>query len=359
MALISLAALTLLFGAAGCGGDVDEDIGEDTTAATTVDPETSRGQVTGDADEPPATATHTPAVAPQDIYSPALSGTVQHDVTYCVVDEVELKMDVYYPADTGSAGGQAAASGESGDHTPAPAVMYIHGGGWAFGDKAEGIGAGLTQGLVDSGFVVFAVNYRLAPDYKYPAMIEDVECAVSHISANGQAYGIDPERIGAYGGSAGGHLVSLLATRQNDGDSSDGGSGGDSGFPGRIVAAVDMFGPSDLTIPFEGGPVGKLLGQTVFGTSDSESPLLAEASPVTHVDGDDPPFLIIHGENDSLVPIEQSETLYASLVAADVPAEFVRVKNADHGFAPSGGAPSPSRPEINRMVVDFFLRELD
>ncbi len=202
---------------------------------------------------------------------------------------------------------------------------------------------------------MFSVNYRLAPQYKYPAMIEDVECAVDHISANSRAYGVDAERIGAYGGSAGGHLVSLLGTRQNDG-AADGGDGG--GGIGRVNAVVDLFGPSDLTVPFAGGPVDEALGLTVFGTSDSGSPLLAEASPVSHVDADDPPFLIIHGEDDGLVPIEQSEVLYQSLLAAGVPAEFVRVANANHGFAPAGGEPDPSRPEINRMVIDFFLARL-
>ena len=129
------------------------------------------------------------------------------------------------------------------------------------------------------------------------------------------------------------------------------------GESSRVQAVVDMFGPSDLTRDFEGG-AGSRVGTEVFGTSDLGSETLRQASPITHVSADDPPFLILHGDDDRLVPLNQSQLLYERLLAAGVPAELVVVKNAGHGFKPEGGQPEPSREEIARMIVEFFKREL-
>lgn len=286
----------------------------------------------------------TPAAAADSAATPAFDparlGTTERDITYCAVDGVQLNMDVYYPK---------AATGLF------PAVIYVHGGGWSGGDKKDGAGAGDIPALTDAGFLVVAVNYRLAPQYKFPAQIEDVKCAVRYLRVNASRYNIDPEKIGAWGGSAGGHLVSLLGT--SDDSAGLEGTGGYSGRSSRIQAVADMFGPSDLTVDFEGG-AGSRAGQQVFGTSDLSSEILKKASPVTHVSADDPPFLILQGEKDSLVPPSQSQALYDRLVAAGVPAELVMVRNAGHGFKPSGGQPSPSRAEITRMMVDFFNRKL-
>lgn len=155
---------------------------------------------------------------------------------------------------------------------------------------------------------------------------------------------------------AGGHLVSLLGVT----DESDG-LEGSVGYPdesSRVQAVVDMFGPSDLTREFEGGAIGKALGARVFGTSARDSEILKVASPVTYISADDPPFLILHGDSDELVPPWQSQELYNQLTAADVPATLVMVKNAGHGFSPQGGEVSPTHQEINRMIVDFFRQEL-
>lgn len=282
------------------------------------------------------TQTATAATTPFD---PARAGTTALDVTYCTAAGTELKMDLYYP--------QAAAE-------PAPVVIYIHGGGWSDGDKADGAGAHDIPALVDAGFLVASVNYRLAPEYQFPAMIEDVSCAVRHLRARAVEYNLDPERIGAWGGSAGGHLAALLGTAE---DGLFAGSAEYGEESSRVQAVVDMFGPSDLTRDFEGG-AGSRLGSEVFGTSDLSSPALEEASPLTHVSADDPPFLILHGEDDRLVPLDQSQLLYDAMLAAGVPAELVVVKNAGHSFKPEGGRPEPGREEISRMIVEFFSREL-
>lgn len=266
---------------------------------------------------------------------------MERDVTYGTAGGVDLKMDVYYPK---------SATG------PLPVVMYVHGGGWTQGDKEDGAGAAAITSLQEAGFLVVSINYRLAPEFRFPAQIEDVKCAVRFLRANAARYSLDPERIGALGGSAGGHLVSLLGVTDDD----DGleGTGAYPEESSRVQAVVDMFGPSDLTRRFEGGAIGQALGTRVFGTSDSGSEILKTASPVTYITADDPPFLILQGDSDRLVPPDQSQGLHDLLVAAGVPATLVMVENAGHAFVPQGTAISPTRQEINRMIVGFFRQEL-
>ncbi|MBM3123965.1 MAG: alpha/beta hydrolase [Chloroflexi bacterium] len=272
------------------------------------------------------------AVLPSAQFDSSKLGTVEKDITYCSVDGVELKMDVYYPPENN---GRFAVT------------MYVHGGGWSSGDKAQGAGTIEIPELQKAGFLVVSVNYRLAPEYEFPAMIEDVKCAVRSLRAHADEYNLDPNRIGVWGGSAGGHLVALLGT-------SDESAGFDVGeyldYSSRVQAVVSMFGPTDLTIPFEGNPIGQSAG---FSGADP-----ALASPVTYVTADDPPFLMLHGEKDALVPMEQSEILLAALQTAGVPAELVPVINAGHSFKPDGGQISPSRKEIVQLVVAFFEETL-
>ncbi|OGN92650.1 MAG: hypothetical protein A2Z75_08305 [Chloroflexi bacterium RBG_13_50_10] len=270
---------------------------------------------------------------------PTKLGMIERDVTYGVADGVALKMDIYYPK---------AAEGTM------PAVLYVHGGGWTKGDKRIGAGASEIPELVSRGYLVAAINYRLAPQYKFPAQIEDVKCAVRFLRANAATYGIDPERIGAWGGSAGGHLVSLLGV--TDATAGFEGNGGYADQSSRVQAVVDMFGPSDLTVAFQGANT-QLLEQ-VFGTTDHNSDIVKRASPVTWISSDDPPLLILHGEKDTLVPPSQSKLLYDRLITAGVPATLTIVKNAGHGFAPAGGTIDPSRTAITKIVADFFDKHL-
>lgn len=188
------------------------------------------------------------------------SGWVDRNVTYCVMDGVALNMDIYYPLGTNG---------------PAPVAVYVHGSGWTSGDKARGEGVRDISELVARGYMVAAVNYRLAPRYKFPAQIEDVKCAIRFLRANAERYHLHPEKIGAWGGSAGGHLVALLGV-------TDATAGWDVGEylaqSSRVQAVVDMFGPTDLTVLFEGANAHLL--EQVFGTSDrtSEATRLARNS---------------------------------------------------------------------------------
>jgi acetyl esterase/lipase len=265
---------------------------------------------------------------------------IKRDIVYCTVNEVPLMLDMYSPLGKGNG--------------PFPAAVYVHGGGWTGGDKANGEGISDAIELVGRGYIVTSVNYRLAPQYKFPAQIEDVKCAIRHLRANAAAYHLDPNRIGVWGTSAGAHLASLLGlTTTRDGFEGTG------GFPDQsssVQAVVDMFGPANLKTEF--APANQRIVQQVFGASTSEDPIIMKASPVAYVSRSAPPFLILHGAQDRLVAPAQSRELYEKLTAAGGQATLVMVANAGHSFVPMGGPISPSRLEISRMVGDFFDRSM-
>jgi acetyl esterase/lipase len=258
---------------------------------------------------------------------------VDRDITYCTAAGTDLKMDVYYPVQQSS---------------KAPLAVYVHGGAFISGDKATGSGLADVAELLRRGYVVASLDYRLAPKYPFPAAIEDVKCGIRSLRANALKYGVDANRIGAWGTSAGGTLVALLGLA----DTSAGmeGEGGYSGVSSRVQAVVDMFGVSDLTPP----GVRVAVRAFVPGSGAAADALAAKASPITHISADDPPFLILHGDKDAVVGINQSQLLFDRLQAAGVPSEFIVVRNGGHGFVPTGAPISPSRAEISRKVADFF-----
>jgi acetyl esterase/lipase len=295
-------------------------------------------------DIPTATAAPTTAMIPlppgSPEFDPSRVGTVAKDVVYCTIDKVALKMDVYFPKRAGSSWA---------------GVMYVHGGGWVSGDKSRGAGIEEVPALVAAGFLVAAVNYRLAPDYSFPAMIEDLRCAVRYLRAHAAELNLDPLRIGAFGTSAGGHLVALMGTA---GEMTGWDVGEYLGQSSRVQAVVDYFGPTDLTDPQYLDQVD-WLHLKAMGARDIHDPALAIASPVNYVTPDDPPFLIMHGDRDNVVALTHSTELYALLQQAGVPSRLVIVLNGGHGFAQAGEGPMvPSREEIIQLTVDFFLEEL-
>ncbi len=257
-------------------------------------------------------------------------GTVERNITYCTVDGVELKLDAYYP--------------DSADRRW-PALVYIHGGSWTGGDKRSPATLQDRRALVQAGFLVVSINYRLAPEYRFPAMIEDAKCAVRYLRAHADRYNLDPGRIGAFGNSAGGHIAALLGL-------ADGSVGWDVGeylgYSSAVGAVVDLFGPADLTALLSEN------SERVFRDQD-----LALASPLEHVTGDAPPFLIIHGDSDRLVPLEGSQALYARLIEHGVRAELVVVRDGGHGFTPADSPNmDPTREEVTGLMVRFFLQVL-
>ncbi len=283
-----------------------------------------------------ATTTAVPISLPSATpFDRARLGTVERDITYCTTDGVALKMDVYYPQVMSK---------------PAPVVMYVHGGSWSSGSKSDSIGVTDVPALLARGYLVASVDYRHAPQWKFPAQIHDVKCAIRFLRASAARFNLDPDRIGAWGHSAGGHLVALLGTT----DTRDGfeGSREYTDQSSRVQAVVDMCGRADL----RGMPADK--AESVFGAPNDSSDILEHASPITYVSKDDAPFLILHGDKDATVPLRLSQTLAERLKAANVPVTLVVVKNADHNFNPEGGPMSPTRAEMTQLIADFFDQHL-
>ena len=275
---------------------------------------------------PGATPTLAPTATPFPYFGQSLA-----DVTYCTMDGLPQKLDIYFP----SSGG------------PWPVAIHVHGWAWMKGDKSEAVGLGTA--LNTEGYVVAAVNYRLYPQAHFPDFIEDVKCAVRFLRAHAADYNLDPERFAAIGASAGGHLVALLGT-------SDQSAGFDVGEylnqSSRVQAVIDISGPSDLSQDFKNNDLAALM-LVAFGSDQ-----LAAASPVTHITSDDPPFLILHGDNDGVVEVVHAYILNDALVAAGVPVKLVIVNNGDHSLNAPDGSATATQEEIWQMELDFLEANL-
>jgi acetyl esterase/lipase len=257
--------------------------------------------------------------------------SVKREVPYCTNGADTLRLDLYFP--------------KLDKKTIAPLVIYVHGGGWEKGSKNGGAWLGsIGNELLARGYIVAAVDYRLAPEHKWPAFINDVKCAVRFLRANAEKYHVDTNHIGTWGSSAGGHLVAMLGT-SDAAAKLEGEHYLDQSS--RVQAVVDFFGPSDLRVMTKTAQHEER-GRRVFG----DDAAIKEASPVVHVTKNDPPFLIIHGEEDALVHPEQAKILYDKLKETGVPTKLVMVKSGTHGLL--GRDISPSRDEIVEMVAGFF-----
>jgi acetyl esterase/lipase len=236
--------------------------------------------------------------------------------------------------------------------TPLPLVIWIHGGGWEHGSKD---GGGPSLDLLRKGFAVASINYRLSQQAVFPAQIDDCKAAVRWLRANAKDFNLDPDHFGAWGASAGGHLVALLGTTD------------DTAFPTRdcakkasssVQAVCDWFGPTDflhwgdLTVdsPLANRPsqISKLFGGTVPEKQD----LARKASPVTYVSKTCAPFLIFHGDKDPLVPLQQSEELNDALKKAGVDSTLHVIKGGVHGGL------GFNAPEVLQEEETFFTKYL-
>ena len=255
-------------------------------------------------------------------------GTRELDVTYCTVEGVDLKLDLYYP----TAGGPWSDG-------PWPALIWVHGGAWTEGDKAP-----LPVNAAAAGFLMASLNYRLYPAYRFPTMIQDLKCAIRYLRAHAAAYNLDPACISLVGHSAGGHLVALAGMAEES-------AGWDVGpyrdQSSRVQAVVAMSAPADLTTRYPDW--AEAIKIAVFGPEGLDG-----ASPIRHVHADAPPFLIVHGAADPLIPVAQAHLLHDTLRAAGVPSELLIVESAGHGFEPVGGTPAPSMEQVLAGMLTFL-----
>ncbi|HEY6427461.1 MAG TPA: alpha/beta hydrolase, partial [Acidimicrobiales bacterium] len=211
--------------------------------------------------------------------------------------------------------------------------------------------------LAARGFVLASLDYRLGPRSPWPAQIEDVKCAIRYLRANAHDLNIDPGEIGAWGQSAGGHLVALLGTA---GPAAGWDVGAYTDESSKVEAVVDMAGPSDLLTLGDQG--ASMVVQENFisllGTMPPQrlGAALRAASPVTYAAQSDPPFLVLHSDNDDIVYPQQSQELAWDLKANHVPVRLITVHGAGHEFDQPGASPPPA--DIARIIVDFFVQTL-
>ena len=262
---------------------------------------------------------------------------VVRDQVYKRVDGRDLQLDIYSP--------------KSISH-PLPVVLWIHGHRWSRGSKAQRP----PVNLMAQGYIVVSLNYRLSGETPFPAAIEDCKAAVRWLRANAATYHIDPDHIGAWGHSAGGHLAALLGT--SGGVAELEGAGDNSIFSSRVQAVCDMSSPSDILQLYEavssskdgsGRRAKSSIEQFLGGSVEQNRAKAIAASPVTYASKDDAAFLIIHGENDMSIPVSQSEAFASKLKAAGVDVTLEIAKGRGHGV----GAPN-----FASEIISFFDKHL-
>ena len=287
----------------------------------------------------------------------AVSGrvTLEKDIVYLVAGDYEVALDIAVP---------------KGLTKPVPAVVHIHGGGFWGGSKSR------QQAVryAEAGFVGVSINYRLSGLAPFPAAVHDCKAAIRWLRANAEKYQIDADHIGVWGTSTGGHLAAIMGT--SGGDPYLEGYGGLPThtslrkyrqkeelfeFSSDVQAVVDHFGPTDFlklggnhTMPTSAE--SRFLGGQITGLKEQ----VRRANPITYVDKDDPPILIIHGREDIGVIFNQSELLYAALKKAGAVTKLAPVDNAGHGYRPTmeGAEIKPSKDEIDAMELAWFREHL-
>ena len=237
------------------------------------------------------------------------------DLTYAEVDGFKLQLDLQVPPSVAKA----------------PLVVYIHGGSWRAGSRKNPP----CSWLVDEGFALASLSYRFSTTATFPAQIHDCKGAIRKLRAWADEYGYDASRIGVIGTSAGGHLAALLGT-SGDVKELEGTVGGEAGQSSRVQAVIDFYGPADFplrskTQPSRAEKVGSSSYGLFGGPVSQRLELATQASSVTHVTPDDPPLLILHGDQDTTVLMDQSESLVAAYKKAGLKPTLVVVPGGKHG----------------------------
>jgi len=256
------------------------------------------------------------------------------DILFKQIDGIDLFLDLYMPE----------------NETKPPLIMWIHGGAWMYGDRKSPI----MLWQVERGYALASIEYRLTGQGIFPAHIIDCKDALIYLKKNAEKYGYDADRIVVAGDSAGGHLAALMGTSCGHADWEP------EGEDCSVQAVVDYYGPTSVGKEWPGlleadkgladpdSVQSQMLGAYIF--SKQGRARAAAASPLTYIDGTEPPFLILHGDADEIVPYKQSIYLRDVLEAAGVPVSMHRVHGGGHGFA---GA------DVNAVIdafLDYYLR---
>jgi len=258
---------------------------------------------------------------------------VYQNVEYAKVDGQSMLIDLYVP---------------KGASEPVPVIVWIHGGAWRENNKDW---CAATR-FIDHGYAAVSISYRLTGVARFPAQIHDCKGAIRWLRANAAKYNIDPDRIGVFGASAGGHLAALLGTSGGVKEL-EGTVGGNLEYSSNVQAVCDWFGPIDLARMYRGLPKGDWridVFVDLLGGHLARVEARAElASPDTHIDASDPPVLVMHGEIDDVVPMEQSIQFQKNLRKAGVETRFVAIAGSGHWL---------EGPEIDKVMLNFFNSNL-
>ena len=253
---------------------------------------------------------------------------VDKDIVYREAAGEQLKFDFYRPVKT--------------DDGPSALVVVIHGGAWMSG-KRQDMDA-LCQAIAKEGMAAATVSYRLAPKHRWPAMLEDVQAAVRFFRANAAEFAVDPDRIGAAGGSAGGHLALLLGFTDAPA----------AGTSSRVQAVFNIFGPTDLSQDFD-PQIADQVAFAVIGKKYADAgEEVRKFSPLSYVGKESSPVFTIHGSEDKLVPVKQAERLREALKEAGVESETVIVEGMGHAVDMT----KPGVPQAMESGVKFLKKRL-
>ncbi len=279
------------------------------------------------------------SAAPPD---PPQEVIIRRDLSYLAADRQE-KLDLYHPAERPAG-------------TLSPAVIIIHGGGWTGGDKGAKRELITGTNLARAGYVCASVNYSLSERSRWPTNLHDCKNAVRWMRANAEELGVDPERIGVIGGSAGGHLALMVAYTAGNPEFSPAGP-----YPGvsdHVSACVNMYGITNLLTrrhtDDKGAPIGALKDHQLFPEKRGEAPAKwRSASPVSHVRRDSPPTLTLHGTADTVVDRDQAVELDRTLRLAGAESILRMVQGANHAW------PLKTQSfDLTGEVVAFFDKHL-
>ncbi|PQO39246.1 alpha/beta hydrolase [Blastopirellula marina] len=257
------------------------------------------------------------------------------NIEFAKVDGHSLKLDLYLPK-----------------QKDAPLVVYIHGGGWHAGSKD---GCPITW-LNDHGIAVASISYRLTDKATFPAQIQDCKGAVRWLRAHAKEYGYSADKIGVAGSSAGGHLAALMGT-SGDVKELEGDVGGNLEYSSRVDAVVDYYGATDFilrskTQPHRANEKGSVVYKLLGGGANEKVDLAKQASAAYHVTKDDPPFLVIHGDKDKTVLLDQSQRIQEVYGEAGLPLELIVIQGGGHGGAEF------YKGEPRQRAIEFFRQQL-
>lgn len=244
--------------------------------------------------------------------------TIERDVQYGSVGDRALVLDIVRPKQE--------------PKDPMPVVVFIHGGGWSGGNKRDGLP--LLVPLAEKGYFCVSVGYRLSGEAPWPAQIHDCKAAIRWLRAQAKQYHIHPDKIGAWGASAGGHLALMLGLTSDVAELE--GASGSPGYSSRVTCVVNWFGPTDLLTTWKdsspSASVKGLVEKLVGGPLGEKQDVLKSASPITYISKDDPPVLTMHGNKDPIVPFSQATLLDEAMKKVGAESFLVVVENAGHGF---------------------------